>query len=214
MPCASYLAVSFGMLLNLHAEVPRTIDYERIQWNSVTPLVTDSFTGTLYVSTDRSLANSMTFVERALHFWTTRRESRTVIDSRRANTTYIVDHDKRAVTVPAWSGTCTWESADWPEDSKCSEVASVFDRNVVYQGSGRIAGVTVAWYGHANLSHIVKVAFGTSARCELMEEERTDFLSGQLMSYSRYRVTKYVSGEPDSTAFRPPPQYRVEFAKN
>jgi hypothetical protein len=202
------------MLLNLHEEVPRTIDYERIQWNSVAPLVTNSLTGTLYVSANRSVANSMTFVERALHFWTTRRESRTVIDSRRANTTYLVDHAKSAATVPAWSGTCTWESFAWPEDPKCSEVAGIYDPDVVYKGSGRIAGVTVAWYGHANLSHIVKVAFGTSARCELMEEERRDFLSGQLMSYSRYRVTKYVSGEPDSTAFRPPPRYRLELAKN
>ena len=187
---------------------PRTVEFQRVEWNSGDASQTHSIAGVVATSSDRSRMTRMRYANRIfLLFVTDQGEGRSIYN-RSLNTSYLIDDRERRVTV--YPCTCTWESSEWPVDSVCGGAAKQYNPDLVPVEWSRVAETPVIRYRALNLARFTEVAFAPSANCDLFEEFKIEFGFRLEKSYSHFKVTKYTPGEPPLRLFTPPSTYEFE----
>jgi hypothetical protein len=132
MPCGCALAASLGLALPLLAGQPRIVEFERVDWHSTSPAYTQSLSGTIATSSDGSRMNHVRYTDRRLLLFVAEKGAQQTIYARGPHTAYIVDNDKRVVTVIPCM--CDWERNPWPVDTDCSRAAKEYDPDLIRTG--------------------------------------------------------------------------------
>jgi hypothetical protein len=88
--------------------------------------------------------------------------------------------------------------------------AKMYDPDLRYQGTDTVSNMQVTRWSKSHGWGNLEVALAVFAGCEVMEEKRVSFDIGQGLSFYRFRITKYVPGEPDDRTFHLPYGYRVQ----
>lgn len=130
MTCACAMVAYLGLTLPLLDAVPRTIQFERVDWDSGRPTQTHSVSGEIASSLDGSRTNRLQYVSRRFHLFTTGKQFVHSIYDRNSHTSYLIDDEKRTVLV--FPCTCEWQRTAWPEDFQCSSAAKEYDAKLIY----------------------------------------------------------------------------------
>ena len=207
MMCGCALVAYAGLMLPLLDNVPRTIQFESIDWRGSNPTEIVSQTGTIATLSDRSRANWIRGKEISL--------TGSVIQSwfihsiyfRNSNTAYVIDDQHRSVHVIPCD--CTFGQDGVPEDALCLG-ASRRVRGLTYVGSGEVAGFPVTRYRAVNTSEVLTISFAPTLHCQVMDLSEIVFGLGREKSYTRFIITEYASGKPSLSVFVPPSEYRYQ----
>jgi hypothetical protein len=117
MTCGCVLIATLGLTLPLLDSVPRTIQFEQFEWDTVNPLQTYSTSGVIATSSDGSWMNWVQFTSRMFHLFVTEKALGHSIYLRAIHTAYLIDHEKRtAWVVPC---VCEWQHTKSTENPQC-----------------------------------------------------------------------------------------------
>lgn len=215
MPCGCVLLAYAGLGPWLLSNAPRTVTFDLDRWENTSWGLHNidrlHGSGTVAISGDGSRANRIQMSGFKHYFFPDGSATTHTIWLRPGNVAFEIDDDQRITRQ--WNCTCTWEDSPRGRDADpdCSSAAkSQIGAGAIRINSGAIAGVPVIWYGESRYRDEEEAAFAPSSGCDVLERRTAKYNSFRLPTFRfHFIVRSYRPGEPKSTEFIPPPDYKV-----